>query len=185
MFQKFGSGMGVWALSLALLTGTAAFLQGQSETAEGGKATEAVVPAGPKQPIAYSHQLHAGKLRMPCKSCHENKDPGEEMGIPATAKCMTCHTAVKTDSPEIQKLAQAHGASGKVNWVRVYQIPAYVFFSHRAHTAAGATCQDCHGPVAERQVLAREVEISMGACMDCHRKKQASLDCAFCHEARN
>jgi len=139
----------------------------------------------PAQPIAFSHKQHAGTLKLKCNMCHPNRDPGETMGIAATTVCMQCHTAVKTDSPEIQKLAEYARASRPVRWVRVYQIPTYVEFSHRAHLEAGNTCQECHGPVAEREVLAREGDLSMSGCMNCHKAKNASNDCTFCHEQRN
>jgi formate-dependent nitrite reductase cytochrome c552 subunit len=69
--------------------------------------------------------------------------------------------------------------------VRVYQIPSFVDFSHRAHLDKGNTCQDCHGPVAQRDQLSRETDISMGGCMNCHRAKKASLECDFCHELQH
>ncbi len=140
---------------------------------------------GPVQPIPYSHALHAGKLQLKCAMCHENKDPGELMGIPAAAKCMTCHQAVKADAEPIQKLRSFFESKREIPWVRVYQIPSYVFFSHRAHTETGATCQECHGSVATTDVLKRETDISMGGCMTCHRQKKAPLNCTYCHEPRN
>ena len=138
----------------------------------------------PLQPIPYSHKQHIA-LGLKCANCHEMPDPGEMMGIPAAAKCMTCHQAVKKDSPEIQKLAAFAARKEPVPWVRVYQIPGYVFFSHKNHLDTGATCETCHGKVSERDRLFRETDISMGGCMNCHRSKRASLDCTFCHEQRN
>jgi hypothetical protein len=138
----------------------------------------------PAQPIPYSHKKHVA-MGLQCAQCHENADPGEWMGLPATAKCMSCHKAVKKDSPHIQKLAAFHESSRPVPWVRVYEIPSYVFFSHRAHIAAGGTCQGCHGDVAQMEAVFKAADISMGACMECHRKNKASIDCQFCHEARN
>ena len=145
----------------------------------------AQAPPAPVQPIPYSHKHHVGTLKLKCAFCHENKDPGELMGIPATAKCMGCHQSVKTDSPAIAKLTELHQSQRPVPWVRLYQIPSYVFFSHRAHVKAGATCTECHGPVEERDVMRKEVAINMGACMDCHQKRKAPNDCNFCHEQRN
>jgi hypothetical protein len=48
---------------------------------------------GPIQPLPFSHKQHAGALSLDCKMCHVNPDPGELMTYPATATCMTCHTA--------------------------------------------------------------------------------------------
>lgn len=142
-------------------------------------------PAAPVQPIPYSHKHHAGTLKLACTFCHENKDPGEVMGIPAAAKCMGCHKSIKTDSPHIQKLAEYAEQGRPIPWVRVYQIPSYVFFSHKEHLKTGAVCAQCHGPVAERETMRKEMPTNMGACMECHQKNKASLDCAFCHEQRN
>ena len=96
---------------------------------------------------------------------------------------MTCHASVKTDSPAIQKLAEIAKAGRPVRWVRVYEIDSFVMFSHRAHLEAKNTCQD-HGQVAEREQIFREADITMGGCMSCHKTKNASNDCTFCHEAR-
>jgi hypothetical protein len=139
---------------------------------------------GPAQPVPFSHKNHAGTLKVPCKMCHPSPDPGESMTIAPPSVCMQCHSAIKADSPAIQKLAQYAAQSKPVPWVRIYEIPAYVAFSHRAHIAAKNTCEDCHGKVAERDVLYREVNLNMGTCMDCHAGKRASTNCNFCHEPR-
>src|SRR5262249_48891503 len=95
--------------------------------------TAAVYAAEPPvQPIPYSHRQHIA-LGLKCGNCHEMPDPGEMMGIPAAAKCMTCHQSVKKASPAIQKLAGFVERKELVPWVRVYQIPAYVVFSHKNH----------------------------------------------------
>ena len=43
-------------------------------------------------------------------------------------------------------------------------------------------CEDCHGPVAEREVLSKEKPASMPFCMDCHKQKGAPVNCHTCHE---
>jgi hypothetical protein len=130
----------------------------------------AQTPAPPPQPVPYSHKLHAGDLKIKCATCHTNPDPGETMTLPKPAVCGQCH-AGKYDH--------------EIKWVRVYEIPSFVFFSHRTHLTAGNTCADCHGQVAQRAQLFRETDISMGGCMNCHREKKVSIDCNFCHDPRN
>ena len=123
---------------------------------------------------------------LDCKGCHPVPEPGDFATIPETAKCMTCHSTVKKESAAIQRLAALHEQNKPVEWRRVYRLPDYVFFSHKEHIArASATCETCHGKVADRERLFRETDISMGGCMNCHRATRASLDCAFCHEQRN
>ena len=125
---------------------------------------------GPAQPVPYSHKLHAGDMKLKCTLCHVNPDPGETMTLPKPAVCGSCH-AGKYDR--------------EIKWTRVYEIPSFVFFSHRAHVKAGNTCEECHGPVASRTRVARETDLTMGGCMNCHREKKASIDCTFCHDQRN
>jgi hypothetical protein len=137
----------------------------------------------PIQPVPYSHKQHLA-LGLKCKECHSMPDPGEMMGIPEASKCMTCHRSIKKDSSAIQKLAAFARAGRPIPWVRVCQIPSYVEFSHKAHLDAGAACETCHGPVAERDQVAREVDISMTGCMNCHRANKASLACTSCHDER-
>ncbi len=137
---------------------------------------------GPTQPIPFSHKVHAGTMKLACKMCHPNPDPGETMTVVPAAKCMDCHAAIKQDSPAIQRLAAAAKEGRAIQWMRVYAIPSFVDFSHRAHLEKGNTCQECHGPVAERDQLAKETDLTMAGCMNCHRAKKASLDCAYCHE---
>ncbi|MDQ6700194.1 MAG: cytochrome c family protein [Acidobacteriota bacterium] len=142
-------------------------------------------PVAPEQPIPFSHKVHAGNLKIQCKMCHPNPDPGEMMKIAEASVCMQCHSSVKTDSASIQKLAAFAKNDREIKWARVYQIPGFVNFSHRAHLDAKNTCQECHGQVASRDQLSRETDISMGGCMNCHRAKKASIDCAYCHELQN
>ncbi len=138
----------------------------------------------PPQPLPFSHKTHAGTMKLACKMCHPNPDPGETMTIVAASKCMSCHSTIKADSPAIQRLAAFAKDDRPVPWARVYEIPSWVDFSHRTHLAKGNTCQECHGPVAERDQLARETNLTMAGCMDCHKAKKASVDCAFCHELK-
>ncbi len=145
-------------------------------------APHALAQTAPEQPIPYSHKLHAGTLQLKCNQCHVNADPGDAMGFPAVKTCMACHASIAASKPSIQKLAAAAKSGQELDWVRVYHTPAFVWFSHRTHLAAGSKCENCHGPVAERQQLHREGDISMVGCMNCHRAKKVSNDCSFCHE---
>lgn len=139
----------------------------------------------PKQPIAFSHKQHAGTLNLKCETCHTNPPPGEMMTFPVEAKCMGCHQVIKKDSEEIQKLAKFFTDKKRVPWVRVYQVPTFVFWSHKTHMDAGNTCQECHGEVAGLEVMSKLKEMNMGTCMDCHRQKKVANDCTFCHDKAN
>jgi len=105
------------------------------------------------------------------------------MTYPAEAKCMQCHVVIKADSPAIKKLSESYNAKKPIAWVRIYELPEYVYFSHKVHVQKGKIgCEDCHGPVAERDVLSKEKPTSMPACMDCHKQRGAPVNCHTCHE---
>lgn len=172
----------LWLAGLALVVsgsmGLAQTQQGLSEQ-PGAKAAPA---SAPEQPIPFSHKKHAGELAMSCEFCHAPSRSGESLLIPSVSKCMSCHQTVAADAPAIKKLASYAHDNEPVPWVRVYQLPSFVFFSHKVHLDHGNTCQECHGQVAQRDQLFQEVGISMEACINCHRAKKAQTECDTCHE---
>jgi glucose dehydrogenase len=135
----------------------------------------------PVQPIAFSHKLHVTTVGVKCEDCHQISSDGKQMQIPNVATCMTCHQAVMTTSPEIQKLARLEKESQQVSWVRVYQLPPFVFFSHQKHIDAKVGCTVCHGDVGNQDVLGQEKDISMASCVNCHQLRKASTSCGLCH----
>ena len=135
-----------------------------------------------EQPIAFDHERHAQELG--CLDCHSRAAEGPYATLPLVSACLLCHAEAQGEHPDEPKIREFAERDGAIPWVRVYQIPAYVFFSHRAHLEAGNACKECHGPVEERAQTAREVDLSMTGCMNCHKTKNASNDCLYCHEQR-
>lgn len=124
----------------------------------------------PEQPIAFSHAVHAGQYELDCQYCHVGAEKSRHAGVPSPSVCMNCHTQVKKDSPEIQKLASAVKADKPIEWVRIHRLPDHAYFNHASHVTAGLECQKCHGPV-EKMVRLEQVEpMTMGWCLDCHRE---------------
>ncbi len=138
-------------------------------------------PPAPVQPIPFSHKQHAGTLKLPCEFCHATSRSGDTVAIPQAESCMQCHQTIDTGSPPIQRLAVYAKDKAAIPWVRLYELPSFVTFSHKIHLLHGATCQECHGPVAERVQLYKEADISMAGCIKCHQAKKASTDCDTCH----
>ncbi|MFN3325297.1 MAG: PQQ-binding-like beta-propeller repeat protein [Bryobacteraceae bacterium] len=135
----------------------------------------------PVQPVPFDHKLHAG-TGTKCVDCHTTAAKAERAGIPDAAQCMTCHRTVRSESPHVAAIRAFLEKRSAIPWERVYRVPDFVFFSHAKHVNGGVQCADCHGPVAEREVLAKEVSTSMDACMSCHVQRKASTDCGVCHE---
>jgi hypothetical protein len=169
-------------LALLLLGTSAARLQGVAQQAEVSLA-QPPQPA-PAQPIPYSHKTHVA-LGLQCVNCHVNPDAGKLMTYPATSTCMGCHQAIAKDRPAIRKLAEYAAAKTPIPWVRVYEVPDYVYWQHGSHLKAGIACETCHGPVAQRDAIALETSVTrMLGCVTCHDQRQVFTDCAACHEPR-
>ncbi len=140
------------------------------------------VPTPVEQPLPFSHKTHVA-LGVQCRDCHAIPEPGFAASYPPETTCMACHTAIKTDSPHIQRLKQFRAEEKPVPWNRVYMVPDFVWFSHASHVEdASIACEACHGPVAQRDVLFQEKPTTMAACMECHARNNAPNDCDLCHD---
>lgn len=168
----------VFSVALVLSCGSAGFPQ----PANHYQGIEETLPmAVDPQPIPFSHRKHSQK-GITCLDCHRAAKTSERAGIPQPQQCMLCHVTVAAESPLIRRLASLHGKQEKLNWIRVYRLPDFVFFSHASHLRAGEKCARCHGPVEKREVLAKEISTSMTTCMNCHATREVSTECFLCHD---
>ena len=149
------------------------------------RAKEEKLPGEPvAQPIAYSHKKHVA-MGLKCAGCHTMPGDGFLATYPKETVCMGCHASVKTDSPEIQKLAAFAAKKEAVPWVKVYRVPDIVWFNHAVHVKEAKTeCSTCHGDVGQRDVLFQEKSTSMNSCMACHSQHEAPNGCDFCHASQ-
>jgi hypothetical protein len=175
--------MSAWAQVMAvfLLAAPWALLIAQQAPPAAPASAPAATVSGPEQPLPFSHKLHAGSLGLPCETCHTPSPSGAAFRIPQAPTCMQCHAAVATERPAIQKLAALAQSHTLIPWVRIYELPSFVTFSHKTHLDHGATCEQCHGAVRERDRLFKESDLSMKWCVDCHTVRRASNDCNACH----
>ena len=155
----------------------------------------------PIQPIHYSHRIHAGSNGINCKYCHSAARVSKNAGIPSLNICMNCHKNIAevsdtTATPEyskafydgeIQKLYKAVGwdqanqkYTGKtepVKWVKIHNLPSFVYFNHSQHvTVAKIECQECHGPVQTYEIQKQFSPLTMGWCINCHRKTEVKME---------
>jgi NAD-dependent SIR2 family protein deacetylase len=129
----------------------------------------------PEQPVPFSHELHAGKLGMDCRYCHNHVVESPYSNVPATATCMNCHSLVKQNSPLLSKVRESWATGNPVPWRRVHKLPDYAYFNHSAHVNRGVSCVSCHGKVNEMAVVRHDKPLSMGFCLNCHRQPDAHL----------
>lgn len=128
----------------------------------------------PKQPIAFSHKVHAGEYEIDCQYCHTGAIKGRSANIPSPNICMNCHTQIRsgtnTGETEIAKIVSAIETNRPIEWVRVHNLPDLAYFNHSQHVnVGGIECQTCHGPIEEMDVVKQYSLLTMGWCIDCHR----------------
>jgi hypothetical protein len=156
----------------------------------------------PAQPIAFPHKVHAGDNQIPCLYCHSAARTSRHAGIPPASVCMNCHSILEKQTVEIEKLKEAVDLQQPIRWVKVHNLPDFVYFNHSQHVQSGVTCQSCHGAVEKMERIEQVSPLTMGWCLRCHRehakmpvndferaalslkqkqKPTAGLDCASCH----
>ena len=159
----------------------------------------------PRQPIYYSHKVHAGLNQISCLYCHGNAWESRHAAIPSVNVCMNCHKAIQTydkgpqlydeagneinGTMEIQKLHRYAGfdpanaakwnpsMARPIEWVKIHNLPDHVYFNHAQHVHAGnVQCQTCHGEITKMDEVKQFSELSMGWCINCHRETKVNFN---------
>jgi cytochrome c551/c552 len=159
----------------------------------------------PKQPIYYSHRVHAGINQISCLYCHGNAWESRHAAVPSVNVCMNCHKAIQSyekgpklydeageeinGSMEIQKLYKYAGfdpanaakwnpsMAKPIEWIKIHSLPDFVFFSHTQHVRAGKVqCQTCHGSITQMDEVKQFAELSMSWCINCHRETKVNFN---------
>lgn len=135
-----------------------------------GTDSNIVVGYRPKQPVDFSHKLHVADLGLDCRLCHLGAEAGANAGLPTTQTCMNCHSKVRTDSVALLPLRATYAEGRAIPWVRVHNLPDFVYFDHRAHVSAQVECAYCHGQVEQMVQVEQVKPLSMGDCIECHQE---------------
>ena len=136
-----------------------------------------------RQPFPFPHNTHVAQKITCTDYCHEGAMKGPIAGLPSVKTCMICHESIATDRPLVKTVADYHKRGIDIDWQRVYGYApeAHVRFNHAPHLRAKVDCTTCHGPIAQQAVAERNVDLQMGFCVDCHKRKQAPNECITCH----
>jgi hypothetical protein len=129
----------------------------------------------PQQPVPYSHALHAGQLGLDCRYCHNTVEQAAVAAIPPTGTCMNCHARVWTKSEKLAPVRASLESGNPVEWIKVHDLPDYVYFNHSAHVTRGIGCVSCHGRIDQMEEVYQHEPLSMGWCLNCHREPEKNL----------
>jgi hypothetical protein len=122
-----------------------------------------------EQPVQFSHQHHAGGLGIDCRYCHATVEKTPSAGIPPTKTCMNCHSQIWITSPYLEVVRASFRDDKPLHWLRVHDLPDFVYFNHSVHVKKGVGCSTCHGRVDRMPLMRQEAPLQMGWCLDCHK----------------
>jgi hypothetical protein len=136
---------------------------------------------GAKQPIPFSHRVHAGDKQIGCLVCHPGAFTTPVAGLPPVETCMLCHIRIIIHYPPIEQVREHYEQDKPIWWVRVSYLPDLAHFDHSMHLTSGVDCGKCHGDVKAMDRLVLPRQLTMGFCIECHRENNATHDCFACH----
>ena len=122
-----------------------------------------------EQPVQFSHQHHAGGIGIECRYCHTSVEVAPSAGIPPTKTCINCHSQIWNESPYLEPVRASFRDDRPLNWVRVHDLPDFVYFNHSIHVGKGVGCETCHGRVDRMPLMFQAKSLQMEWCLDCHR----------------
>lgn len=191
MRKQFLAGLGAVAVAaVAFLALSSAPTDAQQPTTGPAPLTPADSASykGPKQPIFFRHDIHAGQYKIQCQYCHSSVAVSSEPGIPSLQTCMGCHLVIggtdSTHQVEIRKLRDAWNNKQPVEWVRVHFLGRFAHFPHNRHIKALGpnACATCHGDVTRMPQVYKVNNVNnMGWCINCHLARNVNRDCTACH----
>lgn len=132
--------------------------------------TEVGVPVD--QPVPFSHKHHVSGIGVDCRYCHTSVEESSFAGMPATETCMSCHSQIWADSPTLEPVRASFRTGQPIQWIRVHDLPNFVYFDHSIHVNKGIGCASCHGRVDLMPLMWKVNTLHMEWCLDCHRQPE-------------
>ena len=121
------------------------------------------------QPIQFSHLHHVADDGIDCRYCHTSVETSAFAGIPPTKTCMNCHSQIWSTAPFLEPVRSSFRDDRPLRWIRVHDLPDFVYFNHSIHVKKGVGCETCHGRVDQMPLVVQKNSLQMQWCLDCHR----------------
>jgi cytochrome c7-like protein len=142
-------------IGLAMLLGRSSYVTRANEYVE--------------QPVQFSHLHHVTDDGIDCRYCHTSVETSSFAGIPPTKTCMNCHSQIWQTAPILEPVRASFREDRPLRWIRVHDLPDFVYFNHSIHIKKGMGCETCHGRI-DQMPLTRQVQsLQMEWCINCHR----------------
>ncbi len=124
------------------------------------------------QPVQFSHQHHVGGIGIDCRYCHTAVEVSTSAGIPPTKTCINCHSQIWSTSPYLEPVRASFRDDKPLKWLRVHDLPDFVYFNHSIHVKKGVGCETCHGRVDQMPLMRQQSSLQMEWCLNCHRNPE-------------
>jgi hypothetical protein len=121
------------------------------------------------QPVPFSHTHHVGSMGIDCRYCHNTVETSAYANIPPTKTCMNCHSQIWMNSPTLEPVRASYRTDQSIPWIKVHDLPDFVYFNHSIHVKKGVGCETCHGRVDQMPLMYQKNNLEMRWCLDCHR----------------
>jgi hypothetical protein len=125
-----------------------------------------------EQPVQFSHRHHVKDDGIDCRYCHTSVETSPFAGIPPTKTCMNCHSQIWSQAPILEPIRASFREDRPVHWVRVHDLPDFVYFNHSIHIKKGMGCETCHGRIDEMPLTLQQNTLQMEWCLNCHRNPE-------------
>jgi hypothetical protein len=129
----------------------------------------------PDQPVPFSHKHHVQGLGLQCQYCHTTVEKSSYAGIPPTKTCINCHAQIWTNAQLLEPVRMSWASGESIPWIKVHDLPDFVFFNHSIHVNKGIGCSTCHGRVDQMPLMYAQNTLQMEWCLDCHRNPAKNL----------
>jgi hypothetical protein len=125
-----------------------------------------------EQPVQFSHLHHVKDDGIDCRYCHTAVETSSFAGIPPTKTCMNCHSQIWSTAPILEPVRASFREDTPMQWVRVHDLPDFVYFNHSIHVKKGVGCETCHGRIDEMPLTLQQNSLQMDWCVNCHRNPE-------------
>jgi hypothetical protein len=122
-----------------------------------------------EQPVQFSHVHHVLDDGIDCRYCHTSVETSSFAGIPPTKTCMNCHSQIWANAPILEPVRASYRNDTPMRWIRVHDLPDFVYFNHSVHVKKGVGCETCHGRVDQMPLMRQQNSLQMDWCITCHR----------------
>jgi hypothetical protein len=127
------------------------------------------------QPVPFSHKHHVMGLGLQCQYCHTSVEKSSYAGIPPTKTCINCHAQIWTNAALLEPVRHSWATGESIPWIKIHDLPDYVYFNHEIHVNKGLGCSSCHGRVDQMPLMYAQNTLQMEWCLNCHRNPGKNL----------